>query len=210
MISLYTVFTILHILGAVVGAGGALASDVIFIKSIGDGRINKTEFSFLNALSAIVWIGLILLIGSGIGLFSLDSARFLASTKFGAKITIVAIILLNGLLFHFLHIPFISKKTGSKLFYRAPKGEGAALILSGVVSATSWFSAVVLGSIKSIPLSYIHLISIYLGMLSIGTVFALQTTAKVLDRHEREIMYKTSFILLAIASALALLEIHAW
>ena len=47
-IEIKTVYTILHLFGIAIGAGGAFASDLIFFKSIKDGKLSNTEFGFME------------------------------------------------------------------------------------------------------------------------------------------------------------------
>ncbi len=177
-------FTIVHILGAVIGAGGAFISDIIFLKSIEDKNIDKIEFSFLNLLSKVVWFGLIVLLISGIGLFALDAEKFIESSKFLAKMTILTIILINGIVFHFLHIPYIKRSFHRKLFDYSSRHQGVILVLSGAVSLVSWFSALVLGTMRGLTLSYAEILSIYVCLLifaMIGSVFTLRKMLKQED-----------------------------
>src|SRR3989338_4218171 len=96
-LELKTILLIVHIFGAIVGAGGAFTSDWIFLSSIKDSTINETEIRFIELGSRMVWIGLIILIISGLALFSLAPEQYLASGKFLAKMSIVGILTLNGL-----------------------------------------------------------------------------------------------------------------
>jgi len=200
---LYQLVTTAHIIGAVLGAGGAVASDLLFLKSLKDKRIDKIELSFLRMMSVLVWVGLGLLIASGVALFVSDPTGYLASDKFLAKMTIVILIAINGLVFHFLHIPFLKKKTNVKLFASLPKGEGAVLILSGVVSAVSWFSALVLGTLRGLPYSYETIMAIYVTLLMIGAFGTLGSAARDLAAAERRIIIRTAVGFLVIALLLA-------
>src|SRR3989344_4267080 len=110
-----TIYVILHLLGAVIGMGGAFASDAIFFSSVRDGKISDTEMRFIRLGGRMVWVGLAIIIVSGFLLFSLNTERFLNSSKFMAKMTIVAIIVINGAIFHLVHIPRLHKHAGQHL-----------------------------------------------------------------------------------------------
>ncbi len=183
-IILKQIFTVLHVLGAVIGAGAAFVSDVTFLKSIRNKNVDKLEFSFLDLFGKMVWAGILLIVISGVGLFTLDPERLIGSSKFLAKMTIVAVIVLNGIAFHFLHIPYIKKSFKKDLFDNLPKNEGAILALSGAVSVVSWFSALVLGSLRGLNLSYLEIISIYILLLSFGAVGAFLTLKRMLQAHD--------------------------
>ena len=172
-IEVKTLLLIVHLVGLALGVGGALISDAIFFHAIHDWRISKSEMGFLNLGSTAVSIGLGLLILSGIAMFSLDMERYLASTKFIAKMAIVAILAVNAILLHQLHIPHmraLSKKgTSTRTGFAKSRG---LILMSGVVSIVSWFSALVLGAFRSIPWSVEMIFSVYLGVLLIGFVVA--------------------------------------
>lgn len=110
-----TVLIIIHLFGVVVGTGGAFAADYTFFQSIRDGKISKTEESFIKNSSKMVWLGLLVLFLSGLGLFLEDTAKYLASSKFISKMIITLIIVLNGVLFHFVHIPTLQKSLNINL-----------------------------------------------------------------------------------------------
>jgi hypothetical protein len=163
------ILTIAHVFGAILGAGGAFTSDGMFFSAVKDGKITKTEMRFLHVGSALVVAGLAVLIVSGSFLFLLDTEKYLASTKFLAKVTIVAIIAANGVAFHFFHLPLLRKNLGVP-FRNSPAFKRVApyLLASGVVSTTSWISAVILGSLTQVPYSYGTIMAIYLGVIAIG------------------------------------------
>lgn len=183
-ILLKQIFTSLHIIGAVIGAGAAFMSDATFLKSIKNENVDKIEFSFLNLFSKFVWGGIGLIVLSGVGLFTLQSDVYVSSSKFLAKMTIVLIIVLNGVLFHALHIPYIKKSWKQKLFSSLPTGEGAVIALSGAVSMVSWMSALVLGTWRNVPYGYLEIMAAYVFIVSCGMVGALITLKKMLKRED--------------------------
>lgn len=174
------ILTILHLLGVALGAGGAYMSDLMFFSSARDSRISQTELRFLTLGSIMVWLGLSILFLSGLGLFSLDSAKYLASTKFQAKATIVFIIFLNGLVFHFSHLDRIKRHTdehfpSSDEFMR----KRPILLASGAVSFVSWTSALILGAIPGLPYSYSQIMGGYLVIIALAVSVALFVFRKV-------------------------------
>ncbi|HEY4510035.1 MAG TPA: hypothetical protein VJC15_03565 [Candidatus Paceibacterota bacterium] len=173
-IEIKTIYTILHLFGIAIGAGGAFASDLIFFKSVKDGKLSSTEFGFMEMGSKMVWIGLAVLVVSGVLLFSLDTDKYLASSKFLAKITIVAIIIANGIL---LHLKFISKFRKAVREGEMPIGEyiesNPLLLVSGVVSVVSWSSAIILGAFRGIPYSYWMILDVYAAVVLSGIAFVL-------------------------------------
>lgn len=179
-----TILTIIHVIGAVLGAGGALVSDGLFFTSIKDGRLSNTEIRFLKLTSTLIWLGLGILILSGIALFALDPAYYLASSKFLAKISIVGVIAVNGLFFHFIHTPHMEHARGEYLpRYGTFLRQSKPLFVSGAVSLTSWLCTLALGSIKSIPYPYTTIMLWYGVILAIAMLSAIIVERIVLKRR---------------------------
>lgn len=168
-VDLHTSYIIFHLLGVVLGAGGAFMSDVMFFSSIKDGQISATEVSFLKLASRVVWVGVIILIISGLFIFFEDTGKYLSSSKFLAKMTIVGVIVINGIIFHISHIPFLHRHINLQLsLSKEFKDKMSSLMISGVISIVSWLSALVLGAFKSVPYSYLTIMGAYLAILVIG------------------------------------------
>ena len=167
-----TLYLIGHLIGIAMGAGGAIISDLLFLKAARDGKITKTEMGFIELGGYAVTFGLLLLIVSGGLLFSLDAARYLASSKFLVKMTVVAVLIANGILLHAVHIPRLKRTVGKEIATPKNKRWKIILIASGALSAVSWVSAVILGAFKSIPHPYESILGVYLGTLVLGLVAA--------------------------------------
>jgi hypothetical protein len=185
-IDIKTILTIIHLFGVAIGAGGAYATDVMFFKSVRDERISKTEMGFLTLGSSMTIIGLILLIVSGVGLFSLNTALYLTSSKFLAKMTIVCILIINGIIFHKSHMPRLLRHLGHHLpssdeFIR----RRTFFLTSGVISVASWSFALVLGALRSVPYSYTTIMLTYLFIVFIGVLFVFLIKNHILPHHKQ-------------------------
>lgn len=172
-LDLKTILVIFHLLGVALGVGGAIASDLMFFKTMKDGRITKTEMSFLNLGSTMVWSGLVLLILSGIAMFLLNPEGYLASSKFISKMTIVGILTANAFVFHLVHIPRLRRHIDmhcpeSDEFMRGRP----SLLVSGVVSIVSWICAMILGAISTIPYPVTSILGAYVLVLLLGLMVA--------------------------------------
>ena len=155
-------FLIIHLFGVVIGMGGAFVSGQMFFSSVKDQKISDTELRFLELGSKMVWIGLTILVVSGAVLFSLDTERYLDSSKFLVKMTIVAILIVNGFLFHVSHLPRIARHIGEHLpssdeFMRRKH----FLLVNGAISVVSWSSALILGALKTVPYAYWQIMLVY-------------------------------------------------
>lgn len=174
MPDLKTLYLIAHVFGAIIGAGGAFVGDALFLASIKDGKINADELRLMKVSSKLVWSGVILLVLSGILLVTTDPARYLASDKFLAKVTIVAIIILNGIIFHLIHIPHIKKHLELKLSESETfMKRGSFILVSGALSMVSWVSTVILGMLRKTPFSYMQIMGIYLLMVLVAMTGAV-------------------------------------
>ncbi|PJE64547.1 MAG: hypothetical protein COU90_01765 [Candidatus Ryanbacteria bacterium CG10_big_fil_rev_8_21_14_0_10_43_42] len=185
-IDLKTVFLITHLFGVAIGAGGAFTSDAMFFKSVRDERISKTELGFLTLGSSMVIIGLIFLILSGAGLFFLDMEMYLSSSKFLSKMTIVLLIVINGVIFHKSHLPRLFRH----LNHHLPSSDEfirhrVFLLSSGVVSAVSWTFAIILGTLRDVPYSYTVIMLTYLLILSAGVCFVYFAKNWMLIHHRK-------------------------
>ena len=186
-ISAKTFYLILHVFGVALGAGGAYMTDGMFFLTIKDRIISASEFRFLEMAHKLVSAGLWLLVISGIFLFLQNPEGYLASTKFLAKMTIVFILSINALVFHYKHIPLFKKLLGKKLseneeFIKASIG----IYISGVVSMASWSFALILGMIKSVPHSYATIMLVYLMAIVAALPIALYLRKRVLRKYSRK------------------------
>ena len=165
----------MHVIGAVIGAGGAYLSDAIFFASTKDRTINKTEFKFMKLGSIFVWSGLALLFISGLLLFSTNPAGYMESSKFLVKMFIVFIIFVNGIFFHVFHFPKIYRHINhhypsSDEFMRNKK----LLMISGVISMTSWTFALILGGLRFIPITFTEALFVYVIFELVSIFIALR------------------------------------
>ncbi len=177
-------FTIAHIFGVAIGAGGAFASDSMFFFSVKDRQLSRAELAFLRIGSLMVWVGLLIIFLSGIGLFLGNVDRYLNSTKFLAKITIVLIIFINGIIFHRLHMPRFHRHAdhhfpSSDEFVR----HSPYIMASGAISVTSWCWAIVLGVLGGLPYSYLTILTTYLLTVLVAIGTALAVRKRLLGMH---------------------------
>ncbi len=162
-ITIKTIYLIFHVFGAVLGAGGAFASDAMFFKTVKDGVIESTELSFMKLGSKLVWSGVFVLVVSGVLLFYTDPAYYMASSKFLVKVTIVGVLILNGIIFHFIHLPHITKHVGLRISESSTfLKKSTFLMASGALSMVSWVATLVLGMLKVVPYSYFQITGLYL------------------------------------------------
>jgi len=150
---IYTILVLVHLLGTVLGVGAATFAEIFYLKALKDGEISPDEGSLLKATYAVLRIGLILGILSGFGFLLLY--RFtgqedrLLDPKLWAKMTIIVVLTVNALLLQ---------------WHRIPMWLGASL------SITSWYAAMILGSWRNVPYSYIEIMIGYFVAVGVMVV----------------------------------------
>lgn len=175
---------LMHLLGVAVGAGSAFMSDAMFVSSVKDERFSPTELRFLRLGSRIVWLGIFMLVASGALLLAGDYARYLASERFLAKMSVVAVIIVNGIVFHQRHIPLIMRHAdhhfpSSDEFVR----NRPFILASGAISMLSWISTIVLGALPGISSPYHVIMAVYAGIVLAGVCAAVGLKDVILPHH---------------------------
>lgn len=179
-IDYHTFWVIIHLFGVIVGAGGAFTSDWIFFSSIKDNVVSRTEMRFLRLSSKMVWIGIAVIVISGAFLFAADPREYIQSSKFLAKMTIVAVIIANGIIFHRHHIPRLHRHVGRNVSLSEEFMKKSPLLLaSGAVSGVSWLSAFVLGALPEVPYGYPAIMALYLIVLGLGVLAAILSKKRI-------------------------------
>lgn len=183
----------LHILGVVFGLGAATVTDVMFFKFLHNFRIVPREQELMKTLSKIVWVGIALLVISGILLFVPRAEVFLASDRFLMKMTAVAVIIVNGI---FLNV-WIQPQAWRISFVETSRSELApedeleqrekvrrvAFALGGI-SFVSWYTAFALAVLNMIAISYIWLLTIFLVALLLAIAGSLIQEKRVEEEAE--------------------------
>lgn len=161
---LYLFLIIAHLIGTILGVGGATFIEIFLVKSLKDGQVDPTEGSFLKTTYTVVRIGLVLAILSGFGFllyYQLNGQTFkLYNPLLWAKLTMVLIIALNAVL---LQAHKISLYWGSAL------------------SFVTWYSAAIVGVfLTNVKLfSYFEVMITYAIMVVVGA-FILDRIRKFL------------------------------
>ncbi len=162
-------FVAVHLVGVVIGAGSAYFGDYTFMGAMRSNVVTPERLARMGKVSRNVWIGVLIIVLSGVGLFLGDPTGYLASDKFIAKMIIVAVVIINGAVLHFVHFKVLEQVVGEPLktslrYRKASFG----MHISGGVSAVSWASAIVLGFFHSVPLSLSSLLGIYVLLLALS------------------------------------------
>lgn len=177
------IFNVLHLVGVALGVGGATVTDALFFKFLKDFRISGWEARVMSMVSDVIWVGLGLLYISGVGLFLSNPEVYMASSKFLTKMLIVLVITINGIVLNAFLTPRLKHITFHQRHDHHP-GELHVLrkcaFASGAISITSWYIALILGALRSIPYSVSQGIGGYLLMLALA-IIGSQALERFLD-----------------------------
>jgi hypothetical protein len=166
-----TFIKIFHLLGLVMGFGGAMLLDMtIFsrgiIRPVSNFTIHQAE-----VLSRIVTWGLIVLWLTGIALIwmnTLDKPEYITNEKLWAKIAIVMLLSANGVLIHHTILPYLKENVGRRLFDGMSGPMLAAFVFAGSISFVSWTTPFILG--EASELNYVTPMWIILAAYSIAVL----------------------------------------
>jgi len=157
---LYTFLIIGHVIGTVLGVGGATFSEIFYLKALKDGKMDPVESGFLKTTYTVLRIGMIFVVLSGFGMLlwlnfvGNESALF--EPKIWAKMTVTIVILINALLLQTRSIP---------------------IWLASSLSFTSWYTALILGLWRGISYSYIEIM--------LGYIVAVLVVAWILEKIKK-------------------------
>ena len=160
--------TILHVLSVVIGMGGAIITDFLFVYFALNKKLSFTEIKIIKLLSKVVLYALVAIIITGIFIFLSNPEKYLVSAKFLTKMTIVSTLTINGILLHVLVFKHLKDdgyltKFKNRNLRRLAFGFGA-------ISFTSWLCAMSLGVLDKIPISYTSAISIYFVIIILAII----------------------------------------
>lgn len=162
--------TILHVLSVVIGMGGAIITDFLFVYFALNKKLSFLEMKIIKILSKVVLYSLILIIITGVFIFISNPEKYLASAKFLTKMTIVSVLASNGVLLHALVFKHL-KDEGylTKLKSRNLRRFAFAF---GSISIVSWLCAMSLGVLDRISITYMVAVCIYFVIISFSIVIS--------------------------------------
>jgi len=130
--------TYVHFAGLLLGGGVAVAADRETLRAAKEAEPFRADhLAFLGTVHSIAIAGLAMLFASGIGLFLADIETFWASRVFWMKMSLVMLLLLNGLLM----------KRAERLAATSPEAAWKNLKTTSVASLVLWFTIVLASTI---------------------------------------------------------------
>ncbi len=148
-------FVYVHLIACCVALGAILKSDATMLSRLVQGRGDEPD-EHLTQLARLVSIALAILWATGAYLIWADAsaaglAETLANPKLQAKIILVTILTINGLLLHFRILPMLSR-AGSLL--QLGSWQRNLALAAGVLSGVSWMYAAFMGIARPLAWKY--------------------------------------------------------
>jgi hypothetical protein len=186
-----SIVTGLHLLGVALGIGGATVADILFFRFLKNYRISKGEKSILEICSKILWLALLILFVTGIGLFSLDAENLLTNGKFQMKMIALGIIFVNGVALNMIVTPWLLKipfDAPSKTMTSKVRLMRHLSFMLGAVSFVSWYFIFCISALRDVVLPLGPLFILYstcIGLGIIGSQFFEQRISKKAHKEKR-------------------------
>lgn len=178
-----------HLLACCVAIGLVLKSDVAMVRALlkSDKRADRAHMQEMTALQSTVTLALIALWVTGAAIVTLDALtkggwQYFANPKIQAKILMVALLTLNGVVLHNLVLPAM-KRAGSLLDLSFSKTVLATF--AGTVSGVSWLYAAMLGVGRPLSWKYtlVELMAAYPVLIAGG--FASMMALIMFCKHRK-------------------------
>lgn len=163
-----TIIKIAHLLGLIMGLGGALLLDFSLVTRAIIRPISAYTLHHAEVMSRIVTAGLAILWLTGFGLIFVnlaDKPDYLNNPKLWAKIIIVLILTINGWYIHNSILPFVKSRLGYRLLFKIRRATVARFCFVASISFMSWTIPFILG--KASELNFVTpmwlILSVYAG-----------------------------------------------
>lgn len=134
---IYAIIVAGHVIGTILGAGGATVAEVQITTALKKGTITPEERALMHSNYWMIRVGMVILLASVAGMFwyhlSEGNGWILTSEKLWIKDLMFAAIILNAFALHFRWVP---------------------LWLGAGISFTSWWGATLLGLAGRLPYSF--------------------------------------------------------
>lgn len=163
-------FTILHLAGVALGLGAATITDILFFSFLKDNKISAKEAGIMKNLSTVIWIALLILVISGIGLYIPQIERLSVSGKFLVKVCALGVIFINGLFLNFYAQPRIQKIAFSGTLPEMKRRTRKIFFVLGGVSISSWWFIFILGSLRGVLIPFMPLLLVYIALLVVAII----------------------------------------
>ena len=139
-----------HIVGTVLGVGGATFAEIFYHQATKGGTFDPAAGKYLGLTYRVLRLGMILLVLSGFGYLLLlrfsGQTQHIYSERLWAKLVITLVILINAVLLQTKKIP---------------------MLYGSAVSLVSWYAALVLGAWRGLGASFYEIILWYAAAIAL-------------------------------------------
>lgn len=145
-----------HFVGLACGLGAATLLDLLLLRFFVREKITSASFEIFHFSTKLVNLGLAILWITGIGFllhYAVVDPVKLTNEKIWAKLAVVLVLTANGFLIHSVVLPRLRAQIGRRLFDGMRPTVRTAFIISGAISATSWYVPVALGAFPQLNFS---------------------------------------------------------
>lgn len=161
----FSLLVVSHIIGAALGVGGATFAEINVIRALRDGKISNDESALMHGVYSTIRLGFFITLISGFGFlvfYRLNGMEeLLYEPKLWAKMTIIGFLGLNAMLLQVRAIP---------------------LMWGSAISITSWYAALIIGSLHDIEYSYFTILAMYAVAVAVS-FFVLTRIHKRMTKH---------------------------
>lgn len=143
----------IHFFALCIGLGTATLLDMLIIRFFRSGTVSTQLLTFFTFGTHILTFGLFLLWASGVGFLAYYwhySPELLANPKIHAKIAIVGILTLNGLILHLTVLPMLRRQEGKQLMEGLSRDQKQLMCATGITSGVSWYAPLVIANLPQL------------------------------------------------------------
>ncbi|WP_064503896.1 hypothetical protein [Methylobacterium platani] len=148
-----TLLVAVHLIGLSFGLGGATMLDFWILRWMRWGSLPGEIARIFLFVSKVVSVGLGLLWLSGLGflaVYAVESPDKFDNPKLWAKIAVVLVLTINGLLIHAVVLPGVLRDLSRPMLDGVSGLRTGIFLVSGAVSGVSWYAAFALGLMREL------------------------------------------------------------
>lgn len=173
-----TLLVALHLLGMCFGLGGATMLDLWIWRWMRRGRLPVEIGRTFHFISGAVSIGLCLLWLSGLGmlaLYEMESPEKFENPKLWAKILVVSVLTINGMIIHMFVLPEALRDLSRPLLFGVSRRRAAFFLASGAISGASWYTAFAFGIFRELnnSVTLTLLVIMWLALIAAASLAAI-------------------------------------
>ena len=191
----------IHLIACCVAIGLVLTSDLAMVRQLLQaGGAAPLDASHLEGLQKTVSRALVVLWVTGVAIIAMDASAkgwgYFANPKIQAKIALVVLLTINGVLLHRAVLPML-QKAGSLL--RLSFSQQLLVLFAGAVSGVSWFYAAFMGVGRPLAWKYslLELLAAYPVLIAGAFVAMLALTSWAKSRTAAGVDNEDGMVVLA-------------